>query len=88
MDKKRVGVSLPSNQNIWTAGQGGKAAAETILDMRASGDYSKAAAKAYENRWMRAYGHDFGMVRAFPPSLLVKQRNCTTYLHFPVARVF
>lgn len=42
--------------------QGGKAAAETILDMRANGDFSRAAAKAYEQRWMKYYGHDFYLV--------------------------
>jgi hypothetical protein len=42
--------------------QGGKAAAETILDMRANTDFTLSAAKAYEDRWMAAYGHDFGFV--------------------------
>ena len=42
--------------------QGGKAAAETILDMRVSSNYSRAAAKAYEQRWMKYYGHDFYLV--------------------------
>ena len=42
--------------------QGGKAAAETVLDMRSTGNFSKAAAQAYERRWMKAYGHDFELV--------------------------
>lgn len=45
--------------------QGGKAAALTILDMRASGDFSKQSTKEYQRRWIEAYGHDFGMVRFF-----------------------
>ena len=48
-------------------GQGGKAAAETVLEMRRKGNFSKAAAQAYERRWMQAYGHDFEMVG--PPTL-------------------
>jgi len=43
--------------------QGGKAAAETILDMRATGDYSKQSTKEYERRWIQEFGHDFHMVR-------------------------
>ena len=41
--------------------QGGKAAAETVLDMRATGDYSKHSTKEYERRWIQAFGHDFHM---------------------------
>jgi hypothetical protein len=44
--------------------QGGKAAAQTILAMRATGDFSRASTRQYERAWMRAYGHDFGYVRA------------------------
>lgn len=40
---------------------GGRAAADTILDMRKTGDFSKASCKQYERRWIRAYGHDFYM---------------------------
>jgi hypothetical protein len=43
--------------------QGGKAAAQTILDMRAAGDYSKLSTRIYEQRWMKAFGHDFAFVR-------------------------
>ena len=43
--------------------QGGKAAAETILDMRATGDFSKQSTKEYQRRWMQAFGHDFHLVR-------------------------
>ena len=42
--------------------QGGKAAAQTILDMRAAGDYSKLSTRIYEQRWMKAFGHDFAFV--------------------------
>ena len=63
--------------------QGGKAAAQTILDMWATGDYSKASTQAYEKRWIAAFGHDFAMVLTFtwlrsaclcpsvPPSVLL-----------------
>lgn len=47
--------------------QGGKSAADTILDMRASGDYSSRSTKEYQRRWMKAYGHDFHMVPASRP---------------------
>jgi hypothetical protein len=40
---------------------GGKAAAQTILDMRRTGDFSSASAKMWERRWMSAFGHDFYM---------------------------
>lgn len=43
--------------------QGGKAAAETVLEMRERGNFSRAATQAYERRWMKAYGHDFELVR-------------------------
>ncbi len=45
--------------------QGGKAAAQTILDMRAAGDYSKLSTRIYEQRWMKAFGHDFAYVRPY-----------------------
>jgi hypothetical protein len=40
---------------------GGKAAAQTILDMRRTGDFSSASAKMWERRWMNLFGHDFYM---------------------------
>lgn len=43
--------------------QGGKAAAETILDMRASGDFSKLSCRNYEKRWVKDFGYDFNNVR-------------------------
>lgn len=43
--------------------QGGKAAAETMLDMRMTGDYSKQSTKEYQRRWIQLFGHDFHMVR-------------------------
>lgn len=52
--------------------QGGKAAAETILDMRATGNFTKASTKEYEKRWMKAYGHDFAMVGIFCLRLTVQ----------------
>lgn len=44
---------------------GGKAAAETLLDMRSTGDYSKASTVVYQRRWMKAFGHDFPMSTKF-----------------------
>lgn len=53
-----------TGEGIHTAIMGGKAAAETILDMRATGDYSRQSTKEYRRRWMAAYGHDFHMSKA------------------------
>ena len=44
--------------------QGGKAAAETILEMRAAGDFSAASTSVYQQRWMQLFGHDFAYVSA------------------------
>ncbi len=51
-----------TGEGIHTAIMGGKAAAETILESRESGDYSKAALGKYEARWIKLFGHDFGLV--------------------------
>lgn len=51
-----------TGEGIHTAMMGGKAAAETLTEMKATGDYSSAMAKGYAKRWMKAYGHDFPMV--------------------------
>lgn len=48
-----------TGEGIHTAMMGGKAAAETLLDMRITGDFSKQSCRQYERRWVRAYGHDF-----------------------------
>ena len=47
--------------------QGGKAAADTILEMKESGDFSAASTRVYQQRWMQLFGHDFAYVstRAF-----------------------
>jgi len=50
-----------TGEGIHTAMMGGKAAAETMLDMRRTGDFSKASCRAYERRWVQLYGHDFYM---------------------------
>ena len=55
--------------------QGGKAAAETIMDMRTTGDYSKQSTKEYERRWIQAFGHDFHMVHS-SPSLAPSVADC------------
>jgi len=52
-----------TGEGIHTAMMGGKAAAETLLEMKAIGDYSATSTQAYQKRWMKAYGYDFGMVR-------------------------
>lgn len=48
-----------TGEGIHTAMMGGKAAAETLLDMRRTGDFTKQSCKAYARRWYKAYGHDF-----------------------------
>lgn len=48
-----------TGEGIHTAMMGGKAAAQTILDMRRTGDFSKQSCKQYERRWYQAFGHDF-----------------------------
>jgi hypothetical protein len=50
-----------TGEGIHTAMMGGKAAAETVIDMRATGDWSKQSCKAYARRWHKAFGHDFFM---------------------------
>jgi hypothetical protein len=55
----------PPGEGIHTAMMGGKAAAETLLELRAAGDFSAANTSRYERRWKEAYGHDFGMSTAF-----------------------
>lgn len=44
---------------------GGKAAADSLLAMRRTGDFSKASTKQYEAKWKQLYGHDFWMSKAF-----------------------
>uniref|UniRef100_A0A7S0RJM7 FAD-binding domain-containing protein n=1 Tax=Chlamydomonas leiostraca TaxID=1034604 RepID=A0A7S0RJM7_9CHLO len=48
-----------TGEGIHTAMMGGKAAAQTILDMRRTGDFSKQSCKQYERRWQHLFGHDF-----------------------------
>lgn len=52
-----------TGEGIHTAMMGGKAAGQTLLDMRRTGDFSKRSTKVYYNRWMKAFGHDFNMSR-------------------------
>ncbi|KAG2447445.1 hypothetical protein HYH02_007770 [Chlamydomonas schloesseri] len=54
-----------TGEGIHTAMMGGKAAAQALLAMRATGDYSKQSTKQYEAEWRRLYGHDFWMSKAF-----------------------
>ncbi len=51
------------SEHVWFSGmQGGKAAAETAISMRATGDYSAASTSQYEHKWNHLYGYDFGKV--------------------------
>ena len=50
-----------TGEGIHTAMMGGKAAAQTLIDMVGTGDFTKQSCKAYERRWYSAYGHDFFM---------------------------
>eukprot|EP00878_Enallax_costatus_P002001 GHUV01002165.1.p1 GENE.GHUV01002165.1~~GHUV01002165.1.p1 ORF type:complete len:505 (+),score=139.44 GHUV01002165.1:44-1516(+) len=54
-----------TGEGIHTAMMGGKAAAQTLLDMRSTGDYSKASTRQYERRWKELFGHDFPMSTKF-----------------------
>lgn len=58
-----------TGEGIHTAIMGGKAAAQTMLAMINTGDFSKQSTKEYEKRWKQLYGHDFGMSRAFATSI-------------------
>ncbi|EFJ46118.1 hypothetical protein VOLCADRAFT_82001 [Volvox carteri f. nagariensis] len=54
-----------TGEGIHTAMMGGKAAAETILSMRQTGDFSARSTRQYEAKWRALYGHDFWMSKAF-----------------------
>lgn len=51
-----------TGEGIHTAIMGGKAAAETLLEARESGNYGRGALQKYEARWIKLYGHDFALV--------------------------
>ena len=51
-----------TGEGIHTAMQGGKAAAETLLEMVESGDYSAASTNVYAQRAFNLFAHDFDMV--------------------------
>ncbi|KFM25557.1 Conditioned medium factor receptor 1 [Auxenochlorella protothecoides] len=48
-----------TGEGIHTAMMGGKVAAETLLEMRAAGDFSSRSTRLYQQRWMDLFGHDF-----------------------------
>ena len=50
---------LLAGEGIHTAMMGGKAAAEAVLAMRGTGDFSKASCAQYERKWKALFGHDF-----------------------------
>jgi flavin-dependent dehydrogenase len=56
---------LLTGEGIHTAMMGGQAAADTLLDMRSTGDFSKASTVVYQRRWMAKFGHDFPMSTKF-----------------------
>lgn len=51
-----------TGEGIHTAMMGGKVAAETLLEMRAAGDFSSRSTRLYQQRWMDLFGHDFKLV--------------------------
>ncbi len=53
--------------------QGGKAAAETILEMKESGDFSAYSTRVYQERWMKLFGHDFAYVSTLDPKIAQPQ---------------
>jgi len=53
-----------TGEGIHTGMMAAKAAAETISDMADTGDFSAASAAPYHEKWMEAFGYDFGMSRA------------------------
>jgi menaquinone-9 beta-reductase len=54
-----------TGEGIHTAMMAGRKAATTLLDLRATGDFSQASTRLYETRWKRAFGHDFPLSQAF-----------------------
>ena len=48
-----------TGEGIHTAMQGGKLAAQTLLDMVAEGDYSSRSCSVWEARWKAEFGSDF-----------------------------
>lgn len=53
-----------TGEGIHNAMMGGKAAAQTMIDMVTNGDYSANSTKTWEDRWMALYGHDFTLSAA------------------------
>uniref|UniRef100_A0A7S1SI38 FAD-binding domain-containing protein n=1 Tax=Tetraselmis chuii TaxID=63592 RepID=A0A7S1SI38_9CHLO len=53
-----------TGEGIHTGMMAAKAAAETICSMVDTGDFSAASCQPYYDKWMGAFGYDFGMSRA------------------------
>lgn len=53
-----------TGEGIHTGMEGGKIAAETIVEMFRQGNFSSSAGSVYHSRWMRAFGNDFLMSSA------------------------
>ena len=58
-----------TGEGIHTAMMGGKIAAESILKMRAAGNFSSKATKKFEDAWMKRFGHDFYWSQAFAEAI-------------------
>ena len=48
-----------TGEGIHTGMEGGKIAAETLVEMFRQGNFSEAAGSVYHSRWMKAFGNDF-----------------------------
>lgn len=73
-----------TGEGIHTAIMGGKAAAETILEARECGNYSRYALQKYEARWIKLYGHDFALVRC----AYIEKNTCATLCVFAYSFYF
>ena len=67
-----------TGEGIHTAIMGGKAAAETLLEARESGNFGRCSLQKYEARWIKLYGHDFALVRVRNLCYKEKMKRNTT----------
>ncbi|KDD74318.1 hypothetical protein H632_c1405p1, partial [Helicosporidium sp. ATCC 50920] len=63
-----------TGEGIHTAMMGGKIVAETLLEVRAAGDYSARSLKLFERRWYDKFGYDFAF----------SQRGAELVWRFPI----
>ena len=71
---KEISIDIMGHLLLGTV-QGGKSAAETILDMRVTGDFSKKSTKEYQRRWNSLFGYDFKNVSRFAHHRTVNPRD-------------